>query len=101
MTHVLYNPGNPHDVVREKHLAKDKNDPRYGSDKPVTTELTSPTRSDAPPGSPSGTHWMQLEDTVYDVGQGSFVGPANKLGEPVIELLPSGKAVRKFPILRK
>jgi hypothetical protein len=98
--HVLFSPLH-NDFVREGHLPKDKNDPRYGSDKPITTELKSPTRGDAPPGSPHGTHWMQLEDTIYDVGQGSFVGPNNKLGEPVIELLTSGRAVRKFPILRK
>jgi hypothetical protein len=85
--HVLYSPAHS-DFVRD------------AAGKPVVTEKWSPTRADAPADAPAGTHWMQLEDTIYDVGQGSFVGPKNKLGEPVIELF-GGRAVRKFPILHK
>ena len=85
--HVLFSPAHS-DFVRDS------------SGKPVVTEKTSPTRADAPADAPGGTHWMQLEDTICDVGEGSFVGPNNKLGEPVIELF-GGRAVRKFPILRK
>ena len=104
--HVLYDPA--------------KNDFVRGVDgKPVTTTLTSPTRAHAadaaavhhaalpaelraqtPDAVPPGTHWMQLEGTAYDVGQGSFEGPNNYLGEGVIEMFGS-RAIEKFPILRK
>jgi hypothetical protein len=97
-----------------------KNDFHRGVDgKPITTTLTSPTRGDAagavaahhaalpaelqaktPAAAPPGTHWMQLEGVAYDVGQGSFEGPNNYLGEPVIEMY-GPRAIQKFPILRR
>jgi hypothetical protein len=88
MLHALYSPAHL-DFVRDAH------------GKPVTTPKLSPTRGDAPADAPAGTHWIQLEDTAYDVGQGSFVGPNHKLGEPEIVMLTSGKAMRRFPIVRK
>jgi hypothetical protein len=104
--HALYDPA--------------KNDFVRGVDgKPITSTLTSPTRGDAagavaahhaalpaelqaktPAAAPPGTHWMQLEGVAYDVGQGSFEGPNNYLGEPVIEMF-GPRAIQKFPILRR
>jgi hypothetical protein len=86
--HVLYSPAHS-DFVRDV------------SGKPVTTEKSSPTRADAPAGSPAGTHWMQVTDDIDGTGPaGSHLGPANKLGTPEI-VLRGMHAVRLFPLVRK
>ena len=98
MTHVLYSPAHS-DFVPERHLAKDKTDPRYGSDKPITTEKPSPTRADAPDRSPAGTHWMGSSMKMIRRLAGP-TAPAVKRGTP--EMVMRGMhAIRLFPLVRK
>jgi hypothetical protein len=84
--HVLYSPAHS-DFVRD------------ASGKPVVTEKPSPTRADAPAGSPSGTHWMQVTDED-DSTMGRPDSPAVKRGEPTI-VLRGMHAVRLFPLVLK
>jgi hypothetical protein len=88
MTHVLYDPVKL-DFVRDS------------AGKPVTTEKVGPTRADAPAGKQQGTHWMMVHDDIDGTGPaGSYLSPANKLGEPTI-VLRGMHAVRLFPLVRK
>jgi hypothetical protein len=85
---VLYSPAHS-DFVRD------------AAGKPVVTEKSSPTRRDAPAGSPAGTHWMMVHDDIDGTGPaGSHLGPANKLGTPEI-VLRGAHAIRLFPLVRK
>jgi hypothetical protein len=84
--HVLYSPAHS-DFVRDF----------YG--KPITTDLKSPTRADAPDSAPGGTFWMAVYDDVDSTGpHGHQLGPANKLGEPTI-VLRGEHAIRLFPLV--
>jgi len=84
--HVLYDPA--------------KNDFVRGVDgKPVVTTLKSPTRADAPAGSPFGCHWM----AVTDEDDSTVLQPDSPIavrGEPTI-IMRGEHANRLFPLVLK
>jgi hypothetical protein len=83
--YALYNPVNPHDLVKD------------AKGKVVTCEELGAVPT------PLGHYWLDVTDEIDGTGPGgSHLAPGfNKLGTSEIVLVPPGKAIRRFPLVRE